>query len=255
MTSLLLMRVTVATLVAFTGGAVGAALGGLALRRLRILVYAAMAMLLFVTLFDVLPDAKALLTWPEFVLAGASGFALFWLLGKYVYHVCPACAISAFDTADSRLRPTVALLMTALSIHSTMDGLAVAVGDAVAGHPNILLLVGISIHKLPEGLALVLLLIGAGYSRSTAFLYTVAIESTTMLGGLIGIFGLHHVSLLVLGLIFAHVGGGFVYLILSTTGLFTLRSRAEAVRPGAMLIALDEQSEAIPHKVKQDLAQ
>ena len=56
----LLLRSTIATLVAFTGGALGVLLGDAAAERLRVLVYAAMGALLAVTVFDVLPDAKDL---------------------------------------------------------------------------------------------------------------------------------------------------------------------------------------------------
>ena len=59
-----------------------------------------------------------------------------------------------------------------------MDGVAVVVGDAVAGRPNLALLLAVSFHKFPEGLALALLLLGAGYSRRTALLWTLGIEST-----------------------------------------------------------------------------
>lgn len=214
-------------LVAFGGGALGIALGQVAPRRLRLLVYAAMGALLAVTLLDVLPDAKSLLSWPAFLLAGASGYALFWAVGRYVYHLCPACAVGAFDQATTeRLGQTAVLLMLAMSIHSAMDGVAVVVGDEVAGHPNIALLLAVSFHKFPEGLALALLLLGAGYTRRTALLLTLGIKSTTELGALVGVFGLRHVSLPILGLLFAHVGGGFVYLIASTVGLFTRPRRA-----------------------------
>ena len=218
----LFLRSTLATLIAFGGGALGVALGQVAPRRLSLLVYAAMGTLLAVTLFDILPDAKELLNWPAFLLAGLSGYGLFWLLGKYVYHICPACSVGAFDQATTeRLGQTAALLMVALGIHSAMDGLAVVVGDRVAGHPNLALLVAVSFHKFPEGLALSLLLLGAGYARRTTLLWTWGIESATEFGALLGIFGLRHASLMHLGLLFAHVGGGFVYLIVSTLGLWT----------------------------------
>lgn len=218
----LLLRSTFATLIAFGGGALGVMLGRMAPRRLNLLVYAAMGALLAVTVFDVLPDAKALLSWPAFLLAGASGYALFWALGKYVYHLCPSCSISAFDKATTeRLGQSVVLLMLALGIHSAMDGVAVVVGDAVAGRPNLALLLAVSFHKFPEGLALALLLLGAGYSRRTALLWTLGIESTTEVGALIAVFGLRDLPLPRLGLLFAHVGGGFVYLIATTLGLFT----------------------------------
>ncbi len=223
----LLLRSTFATLVAFSGSALGVTLGRLAPRRLNLLVYAAMGALLAVTLLDVLPDAKALLSWPAFGLAGASGYALFWVLGKYVYHVCPACAVGAFDRATTeRLGQTVILLMLALGIHSAMDGVAVVVGDAVADRPNVALLLAVSFHKFPEGLALALLLLGAGYGRRTALLWTLGIESATELGALLAVFGLRDLAPLGLGLLFAHVGGGFVYLVATTLGLFTGRRGA-----------------------------
>ncbi|MGI4791766.1 MAG: ZIP family metal transporter [Janthinobacterium lividum] len=217
-----MLRSTIAMLIAFLGGGIGVMLGNVPAQRLRVLVYAAMGTLLAVTLFDVLPDAKELLNWPEFLLAGLSGFALFWVIGKYVYHLCPACSIGAFDQATTeRLGQTVLLLMIALGLHSAMDGIAVVVGDRIAGRPNFALLFAVSFHKLPEGLALALLLLGAGYTRPKAFWWTVAIESLTEMGALLGIFGLQHASLLNLGLLFANVGGGFIYLIASTLGVFT----------------------------------
>lgn len=231
----LLLRSTIAMLIAFGGGALGIALGQVAPRRLTLLVYAAMGTLLAVTLFDILPDAKALLAWPAFLLAGASGYLLFWLLGKYVYHICPACSIGAFDQATTeRLGQTVLLLMIALGIHSAMDGLAVVVGDEVVGHPNLALLIAISFHKFPEGLALALLLLGAGYPRRTALFWTWGIELATEFGALLGVFGLRHASLPHLGLLFAHVGGGFVYLIVSTLGMWSRpREAGTAGKPSA----------------------
>ena len=214
-------------------------LGNVAPPKLRVLVYAAMGALLAVTLFDVLPDAKELLSWPEFVLAGGSGYALLWVIGKYVYHLCPACAVGAFDQATTeRLGQSVLLLMIALGLHSAMDGIAVVVGDQVTGHPNVALLFAVSFHKLPEGLALALLLLGAGYSRSKAFWLTVAIESATEAGALLGLAALHHAPLLLLGLVFANVGGGFIYLIASTLGLFTKRQGGERTQKGATQFAL-----------------
>jgi len=218
----LLLRTTFAMLIAFGGGILGVSLGRVAPHRLNLLVYAAMGALLAVTAFDILPDAKALLSWPLFLAAMTSGFLLFWALGKYVYHVCPACSLSAFDQATTeRLGQSVLLLMVALGVHSAMDGVAVVVGDRIAGHPNLAVLFAVSFHKLPEGLALALLLRGAGYSSRAALLWTFAIEAATELGALAGVLGLRHVSLQHLGLLFAHVGGGFVYLIWTTLGLFS----------------------------------
>lgn len=235
----LLLRSTIATLIAFAGGGIGALLGNAAARRLKLLVYAAMGALLAVTVFDVLPDAKDLLTWPEFLAASASGYGLFWLIGKYVYHLCPACSVDApAEAFGGRLSQNIWLLTIALGLHSMMDGLAVVVGDKIMGHPNFALLFAVSFHKLPEGLALALLLIGAGYSRRKAFWATAVIETMTEVGALLGMFGLRYASPLLLGLVFANVGGGFLYLIATTLGVAVKPAGATRTRKGATQFAL-----------------
>ncbi len=161
----LILRTTLATVSAIVGGVIGAVLSKGAARRLNVLVYTAMGILLLVTVLDILPEAKSELSWPIFLVSAASGFALFWLIGKYVYHLCPACAIHTFDAAAiQRLGQTITLFMVALGIHSTMDGLAVVIGDEITGQANMAVLLAVTIHKLPEGMALALLLIGSGYS-------------------------------------------------------------------------------------------
>jgi len=228
--TLLLLRTTLATGLAFAGGAVGVALSG-AERYLRTWVYAAMGALLAVTCFDVLPDAKSLLAWPVFLLATISGMGLFYLVGHYVAHICPSCALDSFDDAAlQRLSQSVVLLMVALGLHSAMDGIAVVVGDALTGRPNFAVLMAVGLHKVPEGMALALLLRGAGYAPRRALLCTCGIESATELGGLVGVLCLRHAPLHTLGLVFAHVGGGFLFLVGSTLGLTANRRALSVLR-------------------------
>jgi zinc and cadmium transporter len=207
----------IATLFAFAGIALGVALRNIALRQLSLLVAASMGTLLAVALFDVFPDAKQFLPWPALLLAAVSGYFLLSVIGKYVYHVCPACAVNEFgEQTGGQLAKTALMLMIALGLHCTMDGLGVVFGDNLLGHPDFSLLVGISMHKLPEGLALVLLLLGAGYSRKKAIASALGAESMTIVGGLIGSYLVSSTSTFWLGILFAQVGGGFFYMIGST---------------------------------------
>ena len=105
-------------------------------------------------------------------------------------------------------------LVVALAIHSTTDGLALGIQrEALATDATKWsLFSALCIHKIPEGLALGSLLIGAGLRRSAALGWVAAVEATTLLGGVIGIFFLAKISTFWLGLIMAHVGGGFFYL-------------------------------------------
>jgi zinc transporter ZupT len=206
---------TVATLFAFAGVALGIALRKIALHRLSLLVAAAMGTLLAVTLFDVLPDAKQFLTWPTLLVASASGYLLLWIIGKYVYHVCPACAVNDLEQANPQLARTSTMLMVALGLHCTMDGLGIAFGDNLLGQPDVGLVAGLSVHKIPEGLALILLLLGAGIDRKKAITWALGVESMTIVGGVLGSYLVTSASTLWLGILFAHVGGGFFYMIAS----------------------------------------
>src|SRR5205809_2229904 len=118
-----------------------------------------------VTLFAILPESLADSSWWAVVLASTTGYGLFFLIGRYVHHVCPACAASHFDADATRHFGEIAsALIVALAIHSTMDGLALGIGQesAVSTAGKWSLFSALCIHKIPEGLALGSLLIGAG---------------------------------------------------------------------------------------------
>jgi len=171
--------------------------------------------LLGVSLFAIFPETLEAASWWAVALAAGTGYVLFFFVSKYVHHVCPACAASHFDADATRHFSEIATaLIVALSIHSTTDGLAlgIAAHAPAASAAKWSLFAGLCIHKIPEGLALGSLLIGAGFRRGTAFGWIAGVEATTLLGGIIGIFFLGNVSTFWIGLIMAHVGGGFIYL-------------------------------------------
>jgi zinc transporter ZupT len=204
---------------AVLGGGLGATLGH-SHRRLCALISLGAGTLLGVTLFAILPESFSVLNWWGLLVALGSGYALFFLITKYVYHVCPACAASHFDEATThRFSEIATAMMIALAIHCTADGLALAAGHEaraarVAGGRvlDISLVLAICVHKVPEGLALGALLLGAGFTRTKTVLYVAAVESTTILGGLVGLIALPHIFEFWLDAIVAHVGGGFLFL-------------------------------------------
>jgi zinc transporter ZupT len=149
------------------------------------------------------------------LLALITGYALFFFISKHVHHVCPACAASHFDADAMRhFREIATALIVALAIHSATDGLALGIQGEIpaTGATRWSLFFALCIHKVPEGLALGSLLIGAGMHRAAVVGWVAAVEATTLLGGVIGYFFLTNISILWLGLIMAHVGGGFFYL-------------------------------------------
>jgi zinc transporter ZupT len=218
-TSLLAGYVALAFGLAVGGGALGASVAT-SHKRLCALISLGAGTLLGVTVFAILPECYGQLAWWGLLLALFSGYILFALISKYVYHVCPACAASHFDEATThRFSEIATAMMIALAIHCTADGIAIAAGreahaSNIAGGRvlDLSLVMAICVHKLPEGLALGALLLGAGLSRTGVILRVAAVEATTLLGGLLGWLFLQQVSAVWLDAVVAHVGGGFLFL-------------------------------------------
>jgi len=209
-----LWQVIAANVFAIAGGWISTSLR-LEHRQLCALISLAAGTLLGVTIFAILPESLAACPWWVVLLALATGYALFFLVSKHIHHVCPACAASHLDADATRHFSEIAsALIVALAIHSTTDGLALGIQHNAPGTEATKwsLFSALCIHKLPEGLALGSLLIGAGLHRSAAFGWVAAVEATTLIGGVIGYFFLANVSSFWLGVIMAHVGGGFMYL-------------------------------------------
>src|SRR5436309_777123 len=199
---------------ALAGGSVSTSLR-LEHKPLCALISFAVGTLLVVTLFAILPESLGACPWWGVILGLATGYALFFFISKHVHHVCPACAASHFDADATRHFSEIATaLIVALAIHSTTDGLALGIQQEAPATDATKwsLFLALCIHKVPEGLALGSLLIGAGLHRSAALGWVTAVEATTLLGGVIGYFFLANISTFWLGLIMAHVGGGFIYL-------------------------------------------
>src|SRR5881398_1319031 len=193
----------------------------LAHKPLCALISFAAGTLLGVTLFAILPESLGDSAWWAVALAAATGYALFFFISKYVHHVCPACAASHFDADVARHFSEIAtVLIIALAIHSTTDGLALGIQQEAPATEAVKwsLFAALCIHKVPEGLALWSLLIGAGLQRSGALGWVAAVEATTLLGGVIGYFFLAKVSTFWLGLIMAHVGGFFYLAVHAVLG-------------------------------------
>lgn len=239
-TELILLRAGLATGAALLGGAVGVSVKHVAHSTLCGMVSLAAGALLAVTAIHILPDAAAAVNeagapgWPLTLAAAAAGLLVFFLVGKYVYYMCPACAATASERKEGYLRLGILLIVT-LVLHSMMDGLAIAAGyerhDTTLGA---LILVAVSYHKVPEGLALVSVCRLAGWSRARSLITTLLVELTTALGAFIGMRALKGASDLWLGLTLGFIAGSFLY----TVGFATLREMLEHERGSIVAYAL-----------------
>ncbi len=211
-----LFQIFAAFVIALAGGALSAWLARTH-KQLCAFISLGAGTLLGVAVCGIAPECLEALRWWQFLLAGASGYLLFAFVTKYVYHVCPACAASHFDEATThRLAEFATAMMLALSIHCLVDGLALAAGNQETGpatkQVSLSIAFAICVHKFPEGLALGALLLGGGYQRGKMLWLVAAVESTTILGGLVGWLVLRSASNFWLALALANAGGGFLYL-------------------------------------------
>jgi zinc transporter ZupT len=162
-------RVFLAYALALTGGVISS-LVAVSHERLCRLISLAAGTLLGVTLFIIIPECYETLPLWHLAIALISGYVVFFLVSRYVFHVCPACAASHFDEAAThRFSEIATAMVVALGLHSTLDGLALAVGKepGMLGNVDASLLLAICIHKIPEGLALGALLLASGLPRWT----------------------------------------------------------------------------------------
>jgi zinc transporter ZupT len=214
----ILLRTCAAVAAALAGGALSAILARTH-KQLCALISLGAGTLLGVAIFAIAPECLEALRWWQFLLAAGTGYGLFALISKYVFHVCPACAASHFDEATTHQFGEIAIpMMAALAIHCAVDGLALAAGREEQAAPasgrglDLSITFAICVHKVPEGLALGALLLGAAFGRARMLRLVAAVESTTILGGAIGWFVLRDVPEIWLALALAHAGGGFLYL-------------------------------------------
>jgi zinc transporter ZupT len=174
--------------------------------RIDLLAYAATGSLLGVALFDILPDAKGMMTWGQFGCALLAGFAAVWLAERCSNFSCPGCSHGRLCVIS------LPLVFTALSVHCLLDGVAFA---SMAGKPDWHLsglMFGVAVHKLPEGFALGSFLLGSSFSRRNTILAAAAVESLTIVGGLAGRMILGSSGGAVVGSVMTLVAGGFLFL-------------------------------------------
>jgi hypothetical protein len=219
--------VIVATAVAWSGALLAARVRGAGSRLLRPLVYLALLFFGLVAILDILPESKAALSWPIFIAAAGGGYGAFWLIGRYVAPICPACAMRTFETDHHHSHGIGLVVLTlVLSIHCFFDGLGVSAASTVGASFGLRVFAAIALHKFPEGFALALMLMVGGRPPWRAVALAAAIEVSTLAGALAGSVWTHP-SQFWLSLVLANIGGTFLYLAVS--GLWDLLSPAPLV--------------------------
>jgi len=207
--------VLAATALAWAGALVAARVRGAGSRVMQPLIYAALFFFGASAIADILPTSKAALDWPTFLAAAAGGYALFWIIGRFVAPICPACAMHSLEHDHRHGHGAgLALLGIVLAVHCFLDGLGISAASAVNSAFGLRVFAAIAVHKVPEGFALaIMLMIGTG-SRLRALAWTAVIEAATLAGTAAGSEWMR-LSGFWLAVLLAHIGGTFLYLSVS----------------------------------------
>jgi zinc transporter ZupT len=178
----------------------------------RRLVPFAGGVLMGVAVAWVLPEVAEFFHWPGAILWVAAGTGALFLVDRFVYPVCPACAPAHdHDHCSTRLHGFAMPLLAAASLHAALDGWMVMTGAEQSGF-GAALGWGIAFHKIPEGLALGLIARSALSSRAAALAWCTAAQLATLVGASIEPIFASHLGSNGLHILLALAGGTFLYL-------------------------------------------
>jgi zinc transporter ZupT len=154
------------------------------------------------------------------------GFAVLWLVDRYLYPVCPACSHPqghehahahphahnhGEEHCEGDLHGFAPPLLIAAALHAALDGWSSGAGTD-AGHFGKMLNLAIAVHKLPEGLALGLIVRASMHSRWAALGWCVLAESATLAGAVLEGWLAPHIGHQTLYALLAVAAGTFLYL-------------------------------------------
>jgi zinc and cadmium transporter len=167
--------------------------------------------LMGIAVFWVLPEMAEFFRWPVALAWIAGGFALLWVVDRYVYPVCPTCSPAhEHEHCETSLHGFATPLLAAAALHSALDGWSAVASQSSGFGPA--LLTGIAVHKLPEGVALGVIARAAMDRRSSAFAWCAIAESATLVGAAFESVLSPYLGPHALHVLLALAGGSFLYL-------------------------------------------
>lgn len=202
-----------AALIGVAGACTGAYLPA-ARGRTRLLVPVSGAILLAVSLFSILPEMAEEMSWLRAVAMYGCGYAVLYLIDRYVHPVCPSCSHDHnHDHCETELHGFSAPLVIATAIHAFVDGCGMTIAQQAGdGYMRTTIPVAVLLHKIPEGLALGVMLQAALRSKGAAARWGIAAEMATAAGALVAIAVLPGFTPAWSRDLLAVAGGTFLYL-------------------------------------------
>lgn len=148
-------------------------------RALNALVALAAGFMICVALVDALPEAIA---------RGGTDAPFIATAGFLLVHLTQHTLAPHFHFGEETHRVNTAVSVSALAgltLHTLVDGVAIASGFAVDARVGVLLAGAVTLHKLPEGVAIASIFLAAGASRGRALAAAGVLGLTTVIGALV----------------------------------------------------------------------
>ncbi len=196
-----------AFLSAFLGGVVALR----AVSRVGIIIAIGAGIRIGAAFFDLIPEAVKLVggALDQVMLATAFGFLAFYVIEKLTAVHVGHEAAAELDHGDAAHRHVGVIGASGMSIHSFLDGVALAAGLAVGGGLGVVIAVVVVIHRFSDGISVVSLLLASQTPVREAYRWVAIVAIAPVLGVLLGL--VVKVPDQVLGLMLAVFAGFFLY--------------------------------------------
>jgi ZIP family zinc transporter len=161
--------------------------------------------------FDLIPEAVGLLggNLDQAMLATAIGFLAFYVVEKLTtVHVGHEGA-AELDHGEAAHRHVGVIGASGMSIHSFLDGVALATGLVVGGGLGLVIAVVVVIHRFSDGISVVSLLMASRTPRRQAYRWVAIVALAPVLGVLLGL--VVTIPDQTLGVLLAVFAGFFLY--------------------------------------------
>ncbi len=137
-----------------------------------------------IALFGVVPEVANEYGWIAGPAWVAVGFTALWIVDRFVYSICPVCSHThEHHACAAPLHGFAPPLLIAISIHSFIDGWALAASQQSSAMVRLGFFLGIALHKIPEGLALGAIVRASLGALWKSLLAAIAAETMTLVGG------------------------------------------------------------------------
>jgi zinc transporter ZupT len=167
-----------------------------------------------IALFWVAPEIVSETGWQVSVPGMAGGFAVLWVVDRYVYPICPSCSHTHDHSGCAkRLHGFSIPLIAAAGAHNFFDGWGLIIAqENASGRLKAAFAAGLAFHKFPEGLALGGLLFASTASAGRAIGGVFGVQVMMLFGAAAALLSSAYMPPSLAAGVLAACGGAFLYL-------------------------------------------